>query len=108
MNRKFVTAFFIAGFFMLLTASACKTQGKAEQREQNLQGMIKIYGNEPNTWVGIETVPERKIYRVAPSETTAELRTLQGRLLDFTVVLGDTAIPGTAGTATVLSWKPVL
>ena len=70
-----------------------------------LSGMVKIYGSEPHTWVGIETVPEGKIYAVDSTEKAKELRALQGRLIDFTVIIQETTRPGLAGTAAVLSWN---
>ena len=72
-----------------------------------MRGMVKIYGSEPHTWVGIETVPDGKIYAAGPPEKARELSSLQGRLIDFTVVIQDTGQPGLSGTATVLSWRIV-
>ena len=80
---------------------------KEESVDIVIQGMVKIYGNEPHTWVGIETVPDGKIFFVEPPEKAKELGSLQGRLIEFTVVIYDTTRPGLEGTATVLSWRVV-
>ena len=102
MNRKGLPVIFI---FLVLLLLTCKTQGKAEPSKVNLKGMVKIYGSEPNTWVGIESVPGGKIYTVTPTEKAAELRVLQGYLLEFTVIIQDTDLLGLDGTATLLSWQ---
>lgn len=72
-----------------------------------IQGMIKLYGNEPHAMVGIETFPDKKIYLVMPPERAAELRRMQSRLMEFDVILGNTAMPGLTGTATILAWRIV-
>ena len=104
-KRKYAAAFFVYGIILCL--ALCTTQEKVKSDEQNIKGMVKIYGSEPHTWAGVETMDEGKIYMVIPPEKAAELRSLQGLLLEFTVIIQDTAIPGTAGTANVLSWKIV-
>ena len=104
MNKKYLAVLFVAGIILFLTA--CTTQEKAHSRETTLQGMIRIHGNEPHTWVGIETT-DGKLYAVAPPEKAAELRSMQGRLLEFTVILQSGALFGAEGTANVLSWKQV-
>ena len=117
MKQNHLSVFLAAGLIMFLVVAACTTQEKAKHQgsaregtgtpqETTLQGMIRIYGNEPHTWVGIRT-PEGKIYAVSPPEKAAELRTVQGRLLEFTVTIQDTFILGVEGAATVLSWRYV-
>jgi hypothetical protein len=103
MERKKIVLIAVAVVFS--GVFACTSQEKAPKQE-NIQGMVKIYGNEPHTWVGIETV-EEKIYTVFPPETAAELRKVQGRLLELTVVLEGPAKRGIEGKATVLSWRIV-
>jgi len=78
---------------------------KDKPREGTLQGTIKIYGNEPHTWVGFETMPDKKVYAIIPPEKAAEFRVLQGRLLEVKVRFQDTALPPAAGSITPLSWK---
>jgi hypothetical protein len=111
MSRKTFAIFVIAACVILCLFPACKTQEQGQSsinpksQETILRGMVKIYGNEPHTWVGIETVPEGNIYAVSPPEKAAELRKMQGRLLEFTVTIQSSRLPGLSGTATVLSWR---
>jgi hypothetical protein len=111
MKHKTFAILFAAVCAALLLLPACTTQEKPESPKQTedsvttLKGMVTIYGNEPRTWVGIETVPEEKVYAVQPPEKAAELRNMQGRLIEFTVIIKSSEIPGRDGTATVLSWR---
>lgn len=111
MKKRTSAVLFAALFVALLLPLACTTQnqsepgGKAGSQETVLRGMVKIYGNEPHTEVGIETVPGGKVYAVRPPEKAEELRAMQGRLLEFTVTIRATRMPGLEGTATVLSWR---
>ena len=74
-----------------------------------ITGKIRIYGNEPHTFVGI--VDENgKEYAVYPLSKEEELRKLQGHLIEFTVVLldeprtyGSLFLKG--GTVTPITWK---
>lgn len=74
-----------------------------------ITGRILIYGNEPHTSVGI--VDEKGTeYAVSPASREDELRTLQGHLIEFTVVFldesqcnGSVCLMG--GTVTPLEWK---
>jgi len=107
MKRLNSPAFLIAALVVFYggLVLSCASQEKEGSTEKALTGMIKIYGNEPHTWVGIETVPDGNVYAVNPPEKASELRFLQGRLLEFTVTLRDTALHGLAGMATVHSWR---
>ena len=104
MKHRIFTAVLIAVFFMLLPA-ACKTQEKTNNEETVLQGTVKLYGSEPHTWVGIETIPGGIVYFVAPPETASELRKIRNQLLEFTVTIGGSKMPGADGTATVIAWR---
>jgi len=85
---------------------ACATKKKEAPQEVVLQGMVKIYGSEPHTWVGIQTVPEGKVYAVNPREKAEELRNQQGYMLEFTVMLGNKTPPrGLPEAVTMLSWR---
>jgi len=97
---------------VLLLGTLCYANAggkKDKPREGTLQGMIKIYGNEPHTWVGLETVPDGKVYAIVPPEKAAEFRILQGRLLEVRVAFQDAALPPALppadGMITPLSWK---
>jgi len=91
---------------LFLGVLCCTTSGgnKAKPREETLRGMIKIYGSEPHTWVGVETVPEGKVYALVPPEKAEEFRNLQGRLLELRVVFQDTTPPAADGSVTPLAW----
>jgi hypothetical protein len=70
-----------------------------------ITGQVKVYGSEPHTWAGVET-EDGKVYAV-DRESDAELRTLRGRRLQFTVKIlpEPPAFPGVTGAVQVLSWK---
>jgi hypothetical protein len=74
-----------------------------------ITGTVQIYGNEPHTFAGIagENGEEYSIY---PPSCEDELRTLQGRLIDFTVIIldepkgyGGLFLRG--GTVTPVEWR---
>ena len=54
------------------------------EKTGSFRGAVNIYGNEPHTYAGIEAENGR-IYAVYPPEKEAELRQLQGRVVEFTV-----------------------
>ena len=74
-----------------------------------ITGKVQIYGNEPNTFVGI--ISEDGVeYSVYPQSEEEKLRAFQGNLLEFTVILleegrgyGSLFLRG--GTVTPVSWK---
>jgi hypothetical protein len=73
-----------------------------------ITGKIQIYGNEPHTFVGI-VAEDGAEYAVYPPSKEEELRTLQGYLIEFTVVLldepqgfGSLFLKG--GTVTPIEW----
>ena len=74
-----------------------------------IRGSVRIYGNEPFTYIGI--IDQNGLgYSVSPQSQVPVLTELQGYLIDFTVVLldepqgyGSLFLQG--GTVTVLSWK---
>ena len=93
--------------FLGVLLPSCASQKKEEAQEVIIKGMVKIYGSEPHTRVGIETQGDGKIYMVQPQEKATELRSKQGRLLEFTVTLGGSPTLGIEGTATVISWRDI-
>jgi hypothetical protein len=77
---------------------------------QVIQGMVRIYGSEPHTLVGIAS--NGKMYAVYPPEKEMELRELQGRLIEFTVRFLDPpqgygSLFLQDGCVEVVSWKAV-
>jgi len=77
-----------------------------------ITGRIQIYGNEPHTFVGIIDRQDGMEYAVYPPSKEEELRGLQGRLIEFTVIkqdkpmgLGGLQLRG--GTVTVVEWRIV-
>ena len=77
-----------------------------------ITGRIQIYGNEPHTFVGIIDRQDGTEYAVYPPSGEEELRELQGRLIEFTVIkqdkpmgLGGLLLRG--GTVTVVEWRIV-
>jgi len=105
MKRFLLTPLIITAVLFVLLASACTSQGRSKNRAITLQGVVKIYGSEPHTAVGIETVPDKKVYGVSPPKKAAELRKMQGRLLEFKVIIEDTGSLEFENTVTVLSWR---
>ena len=108
MKQKSYSAFLVAFLVFLLGVLmlACATPQKEKSGERVIQGMIRLYGNEPHLWTGIKTIPDEKIYYVEPPEMAKELRALQGRVIEFTVILEEGKMPlGGDGKATVISWR---
>jgi len=74
-----------------------------------ITGRVKIYGNEPHTFVGI--VDEKGTeFAVYPPEQEEKLRKLQGYLIEFTVIFleqpkGEGALYLKGGTVNPLEWS---
>ncbi|MDR3302576.1 MAG: hypothetical protein LBT01_08660 [Spirochaetaceae bacterium] len=78
---------------------------------QIIRGMVKIYGNEPHTYAGIET-EDGKHYAVYPAEKEQEIWSLQGRKIEWTVLFSEKpegygSLFLKDGTVTPLSWRVV-
>jgi hypothetical protein len=91
------------------TIDGGKDSGISMKNTVKITGMVQIYGNEPHTFAGIagENGEEYAIY---PPSCEDELRTLQGRLIDFTVIIldepkgyGGLFLRG--GTVTPVEWR---
>ena len=74
-----------------------------------ITGRIVIFGNEPNTFIGI-VVDDGTEYAVYSPDREAELRRLQGHRIEFTVVFldepqayGSLFLKG--GTVSPIEWK---
>jgi len=92
-----------------------ETFGTAEQvntgteKMTKLTGRVQIYGNEPHTFVGIVDENGNE-YAVYPPEKEKELRSLQGHLIEFTVVFQDNpqaygSLFLKGGTVTPVKWE---
>jgi hypothetical protein len=80
-------------------------------RIMRITGVVKIFGNEPHTFVGIVTA-DGKQYSVSPAEKEAAVRRLQGHVVEFTVQIlekqeGYAALFLKDGTVAPLSWRIV-
>lgn len=102
----FFVMFTIAPFFLF--SSGIKEEMNNAEGAVKITGKIEIYGSEPHTFVGIvdENGTEYAVH--APSRED-ELRRLQGRLIEFTVVfLDDPQVFGSlflkGGTVEPLGW----
>jgi len=104
MKRTILIPALVCALLMGVLCYANAGGKKDKPQEGTLQGTIKIYGNEPHTWVGLETVPDKKVYVIVPPEKAEEYRKLQGRLLELRVRFQGTALPPAAGSVTPLSW----
>ena len=112
MNRKMVLG--IALMLMaigLAYAQQYNAERDFEESAATIIGRVEIYGNEPHTFVGI--VDENDIqYAVYPPDREAELRRLQGRLIDFTVIMldeprGEGGFYLKGGTVTPVKWEVI-
>ena len=110
---------FILLAFTVLSVFSCKSvtrdQPKPSPPASNVEstvkitGRVEVYGNEPHTFVGI--VDEKGVeYAVYPPAQEAELRRLQGHLIEFTVIMldepkGEGGLYLKGGTVTPVKWE---
>jgi len=97
---------------LVINNESVDTANQADSSKSSMTkitGMVQIYGSEPHTFVGIIDQQDNTEYAVYPPSTEEELRGLQGRLIEFTVVkqdepmgLGGLQLGG--GTVTVVEW----
>jgi hypothetical protein len=107
----FLLVFFFTAFNVLASGKKEKSPaGTGGKNTTTLVGRVQIYGNEPNTFVGI--VDEHDVaYSIYPPNpnSEAELRKLQGHLIEFTVILldkpQDYAGKVLGRTLTLIDWK---
>jgi ABC-type oligopeptide transport system substrate-binding subunit len=113
-----IILFCTAGLFACGTAQKAQKAGDDSTGIQNsaapkdtviITGMVQIYGNAPHTFAGIAS-EDGKTYAVYPREKEMEIRSLQGRRIEFTVrILESPAGEGSLylkdGTVTPLSWR---
>ena len=115
-SGKIITLF----LFILMAANAFAFGRREAARESQASppvnsitflGTLVLYGNEPVSFAGIISV-EGTEYAVYPREMVEELRTLQGHLIEFTILplaeeeargLENTYLGG--GWVRLLSWK---
>ncbi|MDR0706539.1 MAG: hypothetical protein LBF60_01500 [Treponema sp.] len=106
-----MAALFHNGLFADGEKDAPATGVEESRRIIRITGVVKIFGNEPHTFVGIVTA-DGKRYGVSPPKKEAALRRLQGRTIECTVRFlerqeGDAALFLKDGTVTPLSWRIV-
>jgi hypothetical protein len=97
------------GLFACGTRQAANKAAEDKMDTQIITGTVHIYGSEPHTYAGIVS-DDGKTYAVYPREKEVEIRSLQGRLIEFTVrFLKEPAGEGSLylrdGTVTPLSWR---
>jgi len=84
------------------------TEGRGTNNMIKITGRVKIFGNEPHTFVGI--VDEKGTeFAVYPREQEEKLRKLQGHLIEFTVIIldepkGEGSLYLKGGTVQPLEW----
>jgi len=123
MNRRFVLAFIIVLVPIIvcaLSASSCVSSGgsgsgsgvasSVKPTTEIIRGRVKIYGNEPHTYAGIETEDASKIYAVSPKEMDPVIRELQGHLIEFKVIMNaqpevEASLYLKDGTIKLVAWK---
>jgi hypothetical protein len=96
-------------------ASSSPPQSEGPEAPANariIRGRVRVYGNEPHTYAGIETT-DGKRYAVFPAEKEKEIRNLQGNLVEFTVVFSEKpqgygSLFLRDGSVTPLSWRILL
>ena len=89
------------------TVDIDKQAGIEMENTSKILGMVRIYGNEPHTFVGIRSEDGIE-YAVYPPSQERELRRLQGHLIEFTVIFpdeGDGSLVLRGGTVTPVSWR---
>ena len=121
MKRRIVIAFIIVLVPVLacaLCASSCVSRSVSsggstsseKEKTELIRGRVKIFGNEPHTYPGIETEDHSKIYAVSPPEKEKAIRELQGHLIEFKVRFlvkpeGEGSLYLKDGTVVPLAWK---
>jgi len=117
MNRRLAIAVIILLVPLVacfLSASSCVSSGGGTSSGHGpteiIRGRVKIYGNEPHTYAGIETEDQSKIYAVSPPEIDKVIRELQGHLIEFKVNMiidpeGEASLFFKDGTVKLISWK---
>ncbi len=84
----------------------------SKNNNKTVKGYIHVYGNEPFTYIGIETEEHKKYAISASDEDTKKLRSSQGNLVEITGII----VPSTGerrpdmledGKIEVAAWKIV-
>ena len=105
--KNFVFALALMSVFSCVTAAS--GDNAAVDDTAKITGRVQVYGSEPRTYVGIVDTHGVE-YAVYPPSRGDELRRLQGRLIEFTVVFldepqgfGSLFLKG--GTVTPIKWE---
>ncbi|SFI52940.1 hypothetical protein SAMN04487775_102215 [Treponema bryantii] len=73
-------------FLILCSMSLCFAYSKPKKAAGNtdaVTGYIKVYGNEPFTFIGLVTEDEKEYSLKASDEVLAELRKVQGKKIEI-------------------------
>lgn len=85
----------------------------SKNNNKTVRGFIHVYGNDPFTYIGIETEDNKKYTISAEDEIISELRKTQGSKIEITGIINskktDKSEPGTLedGKIQVTEWKYV-
>ena len=100
---------FLFIFFSIFLCETVFGRGRADNNVK-ITGMVQVYGSEPHTFVGI--AGENGVeYAVYPKAMENELMSLQGYLIEFTVIFVEEESYGSfylrGGTVTPVRWKVI-
>ncbi len=76
-----------AFILIIVLLSAILFTSYSKNRMSSLQGYIHVYGNDPFSYIGIETTDEKQYSISADKEVIKELRKTQGNLIEITGII---------------------
>ena len=101
-------------FLMLCSMGLCfaySKPNKAASNSNTVTGYIKVYGNEPFTFIGLETENDKQYTLKASDQVLEELRKAQGKKIEIngTIEKSEKASMNELkdGNLIVLEWKVV-
>ncbi len=83
-NMKLKSKLIYLGLLIFITLLLCSY---SKNNIRTVKGYILIYGNEPETFIGIKTTEKEEYKIIAPDEVEAELRKAQGKLIEITGIV---------------------
>lgn len=103
--------FFLMLCSMALCFSYSKPSKSVKDNSNTVTGYIKVYGNEPFTFIGLVTEDEKEYSLKASDEVLAELRKAQGKKIEIkgTIEKSEKASMNELkdGNLIVIEWKIV-